>query len=35
MNGDVEVGFSSLEQLDDVMALIRQAFDKHSEESEA
>lgn len=34
-NGDVEVGFSSLEQLDDVMALIRQAFDKHSEESEA
>jgi uncharacterized protein with ParB-like and HNH nuclease domain/predicted transport protein len=35
MNGDVEVGFSSLEQLDDVMALIRQAFDKHSEEGDA
>ncbi len=33
MNGDVEVGFSSLEQLDNVMALVRQAFDKHSEES--
>ncbi|MBE9128891.1 MULTISPECIES: DUF262 and DUF1524 domain-containing protein [unclassified Coleofasciculus] len=34
-NGDVEVGFSLLEQLDDVMALVRQAFDKHKEESEA
>lgn len=31
MNGDVEIGFSSLEQLDDVMNLIRQSFDKHSE----
>jgi len=31
MNGNVEVGFYSLEQLDDVMALVRQAFDKHSE----
>ena len=35
MNGDVEVGLSSLEQLDDVMALVRQAFDKHSEEGDA
>lgn len=35
MNGDVEVGFSSLEQLDDVMALVRQAFDKHSEQGDA
>jgi len=25
-NGDVEVGFESLDQLDDVMALIEQAF---------
>jgi len=31
-NGDVEVGLSSLDQLDDVMVLIRQAFEKHSEE---
>lgn len=31
MNGDVEIGFSSLDQLDDVMNLIRQSFDKHSE----
>lgn len=30
-NGDVEVGLSSLTQLDDVMALIQQAFEKHSD----
>ena len=30
-NGDVELGVSSLDQLDDVMLLIRQAFEKHSE----
>ena len=27
-NGDVEVGLSSAAQLDDVMALVKQAFDK-------
>ena len=27
-NGDVEVGFENLNQLDDVMELIEQAFDK-------
>ena len=31
-NGDVELGVSSLNQLDDVMLLIRQAFEKHSED---
>lgn len=31
-NGDVESGVSSLDQLDDVMFLIRQAFEKHSED---
>jgi predicted transport protein len=31
-NGDVEVGISSLDQLDDIMFLIRQAFEKHREE---
>lgn len=31
-NGNVEVGISSLDELDDVMLLIRQAFNKHSEE---
>lgn len=31
-NGDVELGVSSLDQLDDVMLLIRQAFEKHSED---
>jgi predicted transport protein len=31
-NGDVELGVSSLDQLDDVMVLIRQAFEKHSED---
>ncbi|MGL5942499.1 MAG: GmrSD restriction endonuclease domain-containing protein [Waterburya sp.] len=30
MNGDIEVGFSSLSQLNDVMFLIRQAFQKHN-----
>lgn len=30
-NGDVEIGLSSAAQLDDVMALIRQSFDKHSD----
>lgn len=33
-NGDVEIGFSSLDQLDDVLALIRQSFEKHWEEDE-
>ena len=27
-NGDVEVGMDSLDQLDDIMALIEQAFQK-------
>ena len=31
-NGDVEVSFSSLNQIDDVMFLVRQAFKKHSED---
>lgn len=31
-NGDVEVGFSSLDKIDDVMFLVRQAFDKYSDE---
>jgi uncharacterized protein with ParB-like and HNH nuclease domain/predicted transport protein len=31
-NGDVEIGVSSLEQVEDVMVLIRQAFEKHSED---
>ncbi len=31
-NGDVEMGVSSLDQLDDAMFLIRQAFEKHSED---
>ena len=31
-NGDAEVGISSLDQLDDVMFLISQAFEKHSED---
>ena len=30
MNGDIEVGFSSLSQLNDIMFLIRQAFQKHN-----
>lgn len=30
MNGDIEVGFSSLSKLNDVMFLIRQAFQKHN-----
>ena len=32
--GDVEVGLSSLDQIDDVMFLVRQAFKKHSDEFE-
>lgn len=31
-NGDVEVGFSALEQIDDVMFLVIQAFKKHNED---
>ena len=31
-NGDVEVSFSFLDQLDDVMFLVRQAFSKYSDE---
>lgn len=30
-NGDVEVGLSSLDQLDDIMDLIVQSFEKHSD----
>jgi len=33
-NGDVEVGIASLDQLDDVMDLVRQSFEKHWEEDE-
>jgi predicted transport protein len=31
-NGDIEVGISSLDQLDDVMDLVRQSFEKHWDE---
>lgn len=31
-NGDVEVNLSSIEQIDDVMILVRQAFGKYSED---
>ncbi len=31
-NGDVEVGISSLDQIDDVMDLVRQSFERHWEE---
>lgn len=31
-NGDVEVGISSFDELDDIIFLIKQAFDKVSEE---
>ncbi|MGG6241773.1 GmrSD restriction endonuclease domain-containing protein [Nodosilinea sp. AN01ver1] len=34
-NGDVEIGFDSMAQLNDVMALIQQAFEKHSDLVEA
>jgi uncharacterized protein with ParB-like and HNH nuclease domain/predicted transport protein len=34
-NGDVEIGFSSMDQLDDVMYLVRQSFDRHWEEDDA
>jgi len=30
-NGDVEIDLSSLDQLDDVMVLIKQSFEKHSD----
>lgn len=30
-NGDVEVGFTSLDEIDDIMFLIQQSFEKHSE----
>ena len=33
-NGNVEVGITSTDQLNDVMDLIRQSFARHSEESE-
>ncbi len=33
-NGDVEVGIASPDQLDDVMDLIRQSFEKHWEEDD-
>ena len=33
-NGDIEFGIASLDQLDDAMDLIRQAFERHWEESE-
>ena len=32
--GDVQVSLSSSEQLDDVMALVRQSFDRHSEDGD-
>ncbi len=34
-NGDIEVRLSALNQLDDVMELVRQAFEEHREESAA
>lgn len=34
-NGDVEIGLASPDQLDDVMDLIRQSFEKHWEEDDA
>lgn len=34
-NGDVEVGIASLNELDDIMALIQQSFDIHREEGDA
>ncbi|MCS3121235.1 hypothetical protein NXY01_17750 [Bacteroides fragilis] len=30
-NGDVEVGISNMNELDDIMELIQQAFDKQME----
>lgn len=32
--GDVQVSLSSSEQLDDVMALVQQSFDKHIEDGD-
>lgn len=34
-NGDVEVGISSLDQIEDVMDLVRQSFERHCEEVDA
>ena len=34
-NGDVEITVTALDQIDDVMDLVRQAFEKHWEESDA
>lgn len=31
-NGDVEVGLSSFNQIDDIMFLVRQAFNKYSDD---
>jgi len=33
-NGDVEIGLSSVDQLDDVMALVKQSFEKHNDMSQ-
>ena len=33
-NGDVETGIRSLEEMEDVMALVRQSFDKHREDAD-
>ncbi len=33
-NGDVETGLSSMDQLDDVMALVRQSFDKQMDDED-
>lgn len=34
-NGDVEVGISNLNEIDDIMSLIQQAFDKQMEENKS
>ena len=31
-NGDVEVGLDSADQMDDIMYLVQQSFDKHTED---
>jgi predicted transport protein len=33
-NGDIQIGIHSIDQLDDVMALVKQSFEKHSEMSQ-
>ena len=33
-NGDVDTGITSMDQMEDVMALVRQAFDKHMEDAD-